>query len=40
MARIFDKASISVNKIPVDNAKTQEQNPRPLAHEHAACEAV
>jgi hypothetical protein len=38
MARIFGEASITVNKIFVDNAKTQEQNPRPLAHEHATYE--
>jgi len=38
MARIFYEASIAVNQIFVDNRKTQEQNPRPLAHEHATYE--
>jgi hypothetical protein len=35
-ARIFQEASGAVNEIFVDNAKTREQNARPLADEHDA----
>jgi hypothetical protein len=34
-ARIFDRTSITVNEIFVDNPKAREQTARPLAHEHA-----